>query len=78
MGIYDFNSLPERDKYDTVFTLGQYVDNVSEKNIKYVLYSLSNFWVEVKYHPLDNKIIGIRSFIAGETLNRYSNVPDII
>lgn len=78
MGIYDFNILTEHDKYDMVFTQGQFVDVVSEKEKKYVLYSLSNFWVEVKYDNLRNKIIGIASFVGGKTLNRYSNIPDKI
>lgn len=76
MGIYDFNILTEHEKYDTVFTQGQFLDTVSEKDIKYLLYSLSYFWVEVKYHSPSNKIINIASFVAGKTLNRYSNVPD--
>ncbi len=78
MGIYEFNILSEHDKYDLVFTSGQFVDVVREKDVKYALYSLSYFWVEVKYHSPSNKIIGIGSFIEGETLNRYSNVPDKI
>lgn len=78
MGIYEFNSLCDHDKYDKVFTQGQFVDTVSEGNIKYVLYSLSYFWVEIKYDSTSNKIIGILSFVGGDTLNRYSNVPNII
>jgi len=78
VGIYEFNILTEHDKYDKAFNQGQFVDTVMEGEIKYVLYSLSYFWIEVKYHSLSNKIIGICSFVAGEALNRYSNVPDKI
>jgi len=78
MGVYDFNILNEHDKYDCVFTKGQFVDVVSEKRLKYVLYSVSYFWVEVKYDNQTNKIIGIDSFVCGESLNRYSNVPNKI
>lgn len=74
MGIYEFNVLSDHNKYDTVFTRGHYVDTVSENNIKYVLYSVSYFWVEVRYHSPTNKIIGIASFVSGTSLNRYSNV----
>lgn len=75
MGIYDFNILTKNDRYDRVFTAGQFIDTVSEGDIKYALYALSYFWVEIKYDSLGNKIIGISSFVAGDTLNRYSNVP---
>jgi hypothetical protein len=75
MGIYDFNILNEHDKYDCVFTRGQFVDVVSDIHIKYVLYSVSYFWVEVRYDAQTNKIIGIASFVSGTSLNRYSNVP---
>ncbi len=78
MGLYEFNILNEHDKYDCVFTSGQFVDVVSKKRIKYVLYSVSNFWVEVRYNEETNKIIGITSFVSGESLNRYSNVPNKI
>lgn len=75
MGIYDFNILDEHNKYDTVFTKGQFVDTVTEGETKYALYSLSYFWVEVTYNAPDNKITGISSFVDGKTLDRYSNVP---
>ena len=78
MGIYDFNTLSEHDRYDILFTKGQFVDTVSEGDIKYALYSLSYFWVEIEYDSPRNKIIGISSFVAGDTLNRYSNVPKTI
>ena len=31
--------------------------------------------VEVTYDAKDNKIMGIKSFVGGETLDKYSNVP---
>lgn len=75
MGIYEFNILSENEKYDIVFTKGQFVDTLTNANIKYVLYSVSMFWVEVVYNAKTNKIIDLSSFIEGITLNKYSNVP---
>ncbi|TDT41957.1 hypothetical protein CLV90_3189 [Maribacter spongiicola] len=74
MDIYDFNKLSNHDKYDTIFTKGQFVDTVTEGSIKYVLYALSYFWVEVEYDSKNNKIVGIVSFVGGKTLDRYSNL----
>lgn len=76
MGIYDFNILTEHDKYDVVFNEGQFVDVVKDGKIKYVLYSLSYFWVEIEYLVSSNKLVNISSFVAGDSLNRYSNVPN--
>ncbi|PKA97788.1 hypothetical protein B0O79_1458 [Flavobacteriaceae bacterium MAR_2009_75] len=78
MSIYDFNTLTENNRFDRVFTKGQFIDTVSQGDIKYALYSLSSFWVEIKYFVPSNKIIGISSFVSGEKLDRYSNVPDKI
>ena len=76
MGIYDFNILSENDQYDTVFNKGQFVDTVTKDDVKYALYAVSMFWVEVTYDAKDNRITGIKSFVGGETLNKYSNVPE--
>ena len=73
MGIYDFNLLTDHYKYDIVFTKGQFVDTVTKEKIKYALYAVSMFWVEVAYDAKDNKITGIKSFIGGETLDKYSD-----
>ncbi len=62
MGIYEFNMLSEHDQYDTVFTKGQFVDTVTKGKIKYVLYAVSMFWVEVINHAKDKKTKGIYSF----------------
>lgn len=76
MGIYDFNILSDHEKYNTVFTKGQFVDSVKDGRITYVLYSISYFWVEVIYDNRINKILEIGSFVGGDTLNRYSNLPN--
>jgi len=59
MGIYEFNIMSMHDNGHKTFNEGQFVDTVIEGNIKYALYSLSYFWVEVKYDSPRNKIIGI-------------------
>ena len=74
MGIYDFNILSDHEKYDTVFTKGQFVDSVKDGRITYVLYSLSYFWVEVMYDKPTNKILEIGSFVGGKSLDRYVNL----
>lgn len=76
MSIYHFNILSEYDNYDSIFTKGQFVDTLIEGETKNSLYSLSYFWVEVEYHVSTSKITGICSFVSGEKLNRYCNIPN--
>ena len=66
--------LSKDEQYDTVFNKGQFVDSVTKGDIKYALYVVSMFWVEITYDAKDNNITGIKSFIGGETLDKYSNV----
>lgn len=76
MGIYEFNMLSEENQYDLVFTKGIFVDSIKNGNVKYVLYSVHMFWVEIIYEDSINKITGLKSFLAGEILNKYSNLPN--
>jgi len=76
MGIYEFNVLSEQNQYDIVFTKGTFVDSIQNGNVKFVLYSVHMFWVEIIYEESINKISGLKSFLTGEILNKYSNVPN--
>lgn len=76
MGIYEFNALSEQNQYDIVFTKGTFIDYINNGNVKYVLYSVHMFWVEILYENSINKITGLNSFLSGGILNKYSNVPN--
>lgn len=77
MGIYEFNILSQHDKYDLVFTKGHFVDTITQGDYKFVLYSISMFWVEIVYNNSENKLIQISSFISGEDLNKYSDLQGL-
>ena len=76
MGIYEFMMLSKHDQYDTVYTKGQFVDTVTKDDIKYALYAVSMFWVEVTYKAATNKILKCAPFVHGHALDKYSNVPE--
>ncbi len=40
--------LSEDDQWDTVFSIGKFLDIVIEGNSKYVLYAIDKFFVEVE------------------------------
>ena len=70
--------LSEHEQFDTVFTKGEFVDSVIDGHIKYALYSLSMFWVEVRYNADTNKILDCLPFLGGKGLDRFSNIPNKI
>tara|TARA_R110000868_G_scaffold361291_1_gene623271 strand:- start:467 stop:739 length:273 start_codon:yes stop_codon:yes gene_type:complete len=78
MGIYDFNVLSDHDKFDMVFTKGQFLDRVKEGRIRYCFYSIPYFWIEVMYDIPNNKILELGSFVSGKSLNKYSNLNGIL
>ena len=55
LSFYEFTQLPEEQQYDLVFTKGEFIDASIKDNVKFVLYSLFGFFVEVIYDSVDNK-----------------------
>ena len=73
MTLYEFNCLSGHKKYDTTFQKGTFLDYRIEGNIRYALYAIDMFFVEVEYDNGKNKIQNLRSFKCGELLDKYSN-----
>lgn len=69
-----FLSLPTYEKFDVIFIKGDFLDARTEKKRLVVLYAIEQFFVELYYDPGSNKIIKVKSFEAGENLNKYSKV----
>ena len=72
MGIYEFKLLDAHHQYDVLFAKGTFLDSRTEGPYRYVLYSLHDFWVQVSYQHVDNRIEGIDPFISGPLLDRFS------
>ncbi len=75
LGIFQFNSLSLKEKYEAVIFVGICLTTIFKQDYKYSVYSLSFFWVEIKYQKINNKLISVDAFIYGDILNKYS--PDI-
>lgn len=61
---FDITQLSERDQYHIIFNEGKFVD-YSDSGVKsFVLYKLYNFYVEVIYDSLTNRIQAISSFLS--------------
>ncbi|OBW39405.1 hypothetical protein AB670_04252 [Chryseobacterium sp. MOF25P] len=65
---YDFKNLPMQSRYEFVLTEGKIISETSKDGLKFVLYELSSFSVEIVYKTINNKIEGLSVFQNRETL----------
>jgi hypothetical protein len=72
MTIKEFDKLSEHERYDIIFTQGDFIEYWFEENQRFALYAIFMFYVEVEYNPIDNKIINMISFDDGELLDKYA------
>jgi hypothetical protein len=77
MTLYEFNLLDINNQMETVNQQGVYLDNHITKDVKFNLYAINMFFVEVCYNSIENRISGIKSFKSGHLLNRYSNIDSL-
>ncbi len=72
MTLYEFKCLAEDAQYTVTFTEGVFIEYHIEDPIRYALYAVDRFFVEVAYDSTTNSIIHLTSFIEGDKLDRYS------
>jgi len=72
MTLYEFNILDENNKYQTTWDLGNHIDTAFTNEHSINLYAIDKFFVEVYYDAKSNKIVDIKSFIHGHSLDKYS------
>jgi len=70
--LYEFLALSDQEQYDIIFTQGDCIDLRIEKKMKFLLYAVDLFFVEVEYENVRNKIINNRAFVSGGILDKYS------
>ena len=57
MTLYQYKMLSEDEQWDTVFSIGKFLDIVIEGNSKFVLYAIDKFFVEVEWNIENDKIV---------------------
>ena len=72
MKINNHKLLPNHDQYDLVFIKREYITNRKEGGSRFALYALYRFFVEIEYNIKNNRIVGKKSFVSGEILDKYS------
>lgn len=77
MTLYEFNMLDEQNRFQTVWDSGKYLDTVSVDGQKIVLYAIDKFFAEVYYDQNNNKIVDLKTFKYGHSLDTYSGHFDM-
>jgi len=72
MTIKEFDKLSEHERYDIIFTQGDFIEYWIEKNQRFALYAVFMFYVEIEYDGVENKIKGIISFDDGKLLDKHA------
>ncbi|MGM1055442.1 MAG: hypothetical protein ACQEWG_06110 [Bacteroidota bacterium] len=74
ISLYEFLVLEDREQFDIVFNKGEFIDLQIDGNKRFALYAIDMFFVEVEYNNRRNIITNKTAFVAGEILNKYSNL----
>lgn len=67
--------LNDIEQYQTVWDIGIHIDSIIFEKVHYQLYSIDDFYVEVHYDAISNKIIGKLPFKQGKPLDKYLRNP---
>ncbi|SUX45939.1 hypothetical protein [Chryseobacterium indoltheticum] len=59
---YDFNNLSKESQIELVMAEGKIIDETIKNNLRFVVYELSSFSVEIVYNIDSNKIAGLSAF----------------
>lgn len=59
---YNFKNLPTQSQYELALAEGKVISETSKDGLKFVLYELSSFSVEIVYKTSDNKVEGLSVF----------------
>lgn len=66
LSFYGYSQLSEHDQYDLIFRNGEFINSTEKDSVRFVLYKLFGFYVEVSYNISDNKIFSLKSFLKAE------------
>jgi len=80
MTLYDYNKLNDQLQYQTVWEIGKHLETVTENEEMCLLYSIGDFYVEVRYNQRTNQISGKTSFkMKAALLEKYlKEIPNEI
>lgn len=59
---YDFKNLPDHSQQELVLAKGKLISETYKNELKFVLYEIYSFSVEIVYNETNNKIAGLSVF----------------
>ncbi|QQV03894.1 MULTISPECIES: hypothetical protein [Chryseobacterium] len=62
ISFYDFKNLPNQTQWDIAISEGRVMNERVSHSLKYVLYELSHFTVEIIYNTAKNKMEGLNVY----------------
>lgn len=71
MKLADFTSLPTQQQLDTLYFQGDILANRYEDEFIFLLYSLNNFYVELRHDAYNNNLLAVSAFKDTEQLEPY-------
>lgn len=77
MTLYEYNALDKPEQSESLWEFGVHIGERDENNIRYILYALDSFYVELKYNKKLNVINSSRSFSSTTQLEPYLHLIDI-
>ena len=69
--------MPEHEQFDYLWAYGTYLATRSDDQHKINLYAVGEFFVEVWYNSIDNKLSHLTTFKAKRLLDQYLDGIDI-
>jgi hypothetical protein len=64
LSFYEFTQLSKEEQYDLVFREGEFINSSFKNDVKFALYQLHSFYVEVTYNAKDNRIVNLTSYMS--------------
>lgn len=71
MKLYEYKQLEDQEQYRILWSDGVLIDGCIEAEVKKLLYAIDNFYVELWYHVITNKVLWKLSFKQGKLLEKY-------
>lgn len=59
---YDFKNLPDHSQQELVLAEGKLISETYKNELKFMLYEISSFSVEIVYNKNNNKVAGLSVF----------------
>lgn len=67
LSFYEFIQLLDEEQYELVFKEGEFLNSSIKSDLKFALYKLNSFFVEVVYDAEENKIVSLTSFMNAKS-----------